>query len=338
MRIQDSNGIKGHYYYEVDAESKPLGVGGMGKVLRGLRINEDTGTRKEVAVKFLYSDLPPHVIERARRESSVHIQHENLVEMIDFVQIVDTNGVQRNHVVSEFLHGVILSDLLKGNVVDYNDEEISFAANLYELYRADKFEFTCTIAKGILSGLMTLHDMGYIHRDLDPSNIMITGDGKIKIIDFGISKRISALDTQDRKLTSTGQFVGKAAYAAPELVRGFVNDQNVTTDIYAVGIILYQLYTGRLPFEGAQNDVLEMQLRQPLPLKNIDNKALRNIIQKATEKRQIDRYQSVAEFRADMDRGTVASATDIDSDTMIWGTAAGIVGFGLGCVLRLLIN
>ena len=86
--------------------------------------------------------------------------------------------------------------------------------------------FALLVIKNILSGIMALHDKGYIHRDLDPSNIMITSDRKIKIIDYGIAKQLSTLTTQDQQLTTAGQFMGKATYASPELVVGDVVHQN----------------------------------------------------------------------------------------------------------------
>ncbi len=154
----------------------------------------------------------------------------------------------------------------------------------------------------VLSGMMALHDNGYIHRDIDPSNIMITSDGKIKIIDFGISKKINNPFQNSPHLTSAGQFMGKAAYAAPELVTGDIAHQNQTTDIYAVGIMLYQLATNLLPFEGSTHEVMEMQLHQLIPYEKVVDEHLRRIVQKATAKRQTDRYISAAEFRVDIER------------------------------------
>lgn len=95
-----------------------------------------------------------------------------------------------------------------------------------------------------------MHDKGYIHRDLDPSNIMITSDRKIKIIDYGIAKQLSTLTTQDQQLTTAGQFMGKATYASPELVVGDVVHQNETTDIYDIGIMLFQFIVGHVPLRG----------------------------------------------------------------------------------------
>ena len=288
-------------HYEIDTEEKPLGVGGMGQVFKGIRVDEKTGVRIPVAIKFLFDDLPVNVIERARREASIQIHNENLVEMYGFIQIDEEIAPgkvhERYHVVSELLHGVMLYDLLKGKVTDNEGSLIPFAEELYRMYQNERREFAVFIIKNVLSGIMALHDKGYVHRDIDPSNIMITSDRKVKIIDFGIAKQMSTLNTQDQLLTTAGMFMGKAAYAAPELVLGDVSHQNETTDIYAIGIMFFQLVTGNLPFEGATHEILEMQQHKKMPLQLIEDKALRKIIGKATEKEQSKRYQSAAEFR-----------------------------------------
>lgn len=128
--------------------------------------------------------------------------------------------------------------------------DIPFAQELYNQYVTDRCGFALLVIKNILSGIMALHDKGYIHRDLDPSNIMITSDRKIKIIDYGIAKQLSTLTTQDQQLTTAGQFMGKATYASPELVVGDVVHQNETTDIYAIGIMLFQFIVGHVPLRG----------------------------------------------------------------------------------------
>lgn len=305
IKIQGINEIENGIVYEVDTDSKPLGVGGMGQVFRGTRIHAK-GVRVEVAIKFLFDDLPQHVIERARREASIQIHNENLVEMFGFIQIDEriTPEIvhQRYHVVSELLEGVMLYDLLKGKTTDNEGKGIEFAEELYHQYQNDTFNFALFIVKNVLSGIMALHDKGYIHRDIDPSNIMITADRKVKIIDFGIAKQLSTLNTQDQMLTTAGQFMGKATYAAPELVVGDVVHQNKTTDIYAVGILLFQLIAGHLPFDGATHEVLDMQLHKKIPLQEIPQKNIRKIIAKATEKKQMDRFQSAAEFRVALEQ------------------------------------
>ena len=328
--IQGEEEKRQHIHYEVNPSLPSLGEGGMGQVLRGVRVNEQNGLRQDVAIKFLFEDLPAHAIERARREASIQIHNENLVEMFGFIEIVENpqaaEPTRRYHVVSELLEGVMLFDLLNGKTTDKYGTEIEYAQELYNKYLNDKFGFAVLMVKNVLSGLMALHDKGYIHRDLDPSNIMITRDRKIKIIDFGIAKQLNSLNTQDQQLTSTGQFIGKAAYAAPELVLGDIHSQDKTTDIYAVGIMLYQFIVGSLPFEGTIAELIEQQLHQKMPLKNVPYKKIRNIIAKATAKKQSERYQSAAEMRVDMEHLSKADA--VPSKTVVDGISMRLSDIG----------
>lgn len=286
-------------HYEVDTSLPPIGAGGMGQVMRGVRVQNNV--RRAAAVKFLFDDLPESAIERSRREASVKISNENLVEMFGFIEMdtVDASGNvhKRYHVASELLNGVMLHDLLRGKTTDASGEEIPFAKELYRQYSCDRMRFAVYIIRNVLSGIMALHDAGCIHRDIDPSNIMITSDGKVKVIDFGICRRIGEGVDADRHLTSAGQFMGKAAYAAPELVTGDIAHQAETTDLYAIGIMFYELITGKVPFDGATHEVLAKQMKEKVPVKNVADKYARKVIEKATAKKQDERYASAAEFR-----------------------------------------
>jgi len=334
IRIQGENERQKGIYYEYDPSEAPLGEGGMGKVYKGWCCSETTNQRREVAIKFLYSDLPPHVIARARREAAVQLRNDNLVEMFGFVEINanDELGqpIVRYHVISEYLHGVTLDKLLSGNVCDSKGNVIPFAQELYGKFLNNSYSFALTIVRSLLSGLMALHDAGYIHRDIDPSNIMITSDGKIKLIDFGIAKKLSGNNTKESSYTVDGQFIGKPKYAAPELVRGLVDSQNQTTDIYAVGILLYQLLTGKVPFDGEMAEVLEMQLNKKMPLHNVKQKQIKEVIKTATQKKRSLRYQSAAEFRVAIDKLVPlqypAKTIDIKSISIVVGSAAVFVG------------
>lgn len=307
FNLQDKDGIQRGYHYEVDSSLPPLGMGGMGQVVRGELVDEKTRIRRPVAIKFLYDDLPDNVVERAKQEASIQIQSENLVEMLGFLQVEDNSSgtvIIRNHVVSELLHGVRLLDLLKGRVTDNENVPIAYAQELYDLYNKNRDLFAVQIIKSVLSGLMALHDKGYIHRDVDPSNVMITSDRKIKLIDFGVVKSISSKTGQnENQLTNVGTFIGKPNYAAPELVSGEIEQQDWTTDIYAVGIMLFQLLVGHLPFQGfSQAELMSKQLNEKVPVQEIQNKRLAEIVAHATEKNQENRYQSAAEFRAAIDK------------------------------------
>ena len=121
------------------------------------------------------------------------------------------------------------------------------------------------------------------------------------IADFGIAKKENKLTTNDRGLTSSGVFMGKAEYAAPELVLGDLKHQNQTTDIYAMGILLFQCIVGHVPFEGPSNIVLDNQLHKKLPLSLIKDKGIRNVIACATDKDQKVRYQSASQMRVAME-------------------------------------
>ena len=304
VKIQGEEEFRTGVYYEVDLSQSPIGEGGMGRVYKGVRIDTSSGIKRPVAVKFLYDGLPQNVLDRAIREASIKIKCENLIEMIAFVnmQQQEANGavVNHYHVISELLDGVMLHDLVKGKTTDPIGNEIAYAREMYALYQKDRQAFVIEITKKVLAGLGYLHDTGYVHRDIDPSNIMLTADRKIKLIDFGVAHKME-VQQSGPLLTRVGSFLGKAEYAAPELVLGDVFHQNATTDIYAVGILMFQLLTGSLPFTGSLQDVMQMQREMDVPVNAINDKKLRGIVAKATAKKQSERYQSCAEFRVALD-------------------------------------
>lgn len=313
IRLQGKAEKEAGIFYEVDSDSTPIGEGGMGKVYQGKSVNTHTGVTRPVAIKFLFMDLPEEAVDRAKREASIRLRNDNLIEMLGFIETEESRDgriVKHYHVVSELLHGVALSDIIQGKCTGPKGEEIPYARELMELFQNNPDEFAKTIIKAALSGLMALHDAGYIHRDLDPSNIFITEDGHIKIIDFGISKQLKNLNADEKQLTVAGAFMGKPEYAAPELALGDLQHQNVTTDIYAIGVLLYQCLTGKVPFEGTRFDILDKQVKEKLPTNELKNKELKRIINKATEKRQELRYQTAAEMRVDVESLDVKRATD----------------------------
>ena len=331
-KIQGTNEKKQGIYYVIDKASL-LGEGGMGTVYKGTYVNESTGETREAAVKIL-KDLDDEELERARREASIRLRNDNLIEMYGFDEEIITGEIQkkkRYHVAMEFLDGITLEDFLEGKLEGASGEISPQIEDYYSLYQKDPRSFATKIVRNVLSGLMTLHDAGYIHRDIDPTNIMLTTDGRIKIIDFGIAKKIRNLGSGDRSLTRTGMFTGKARYAAPELVHGDVKHQNQTTDIYAVGILHYQCLVGHVPFEGPDYEVLQMQLTKNVPLREIKDKSLGAIISKATNKKQSKRYQSASEYRVALD--------NYSPNSILWNwamIAAGISGLAIGAFLALM--
>ena len=314
-------------HYEFDLDSAPIGEGGMGVVYRGVKIDEHNGLKTDVAIKVLHDNLPDEAYARAEREASIQIKHTNLVEMYGLISEYEADrfGMRKTHhyVISELLHGVELSDLLAGKFDNSDGTENPFAKALYSKYIKNRKEASVDIIRSISSGVLALHDAGYIQRDIDPSNIMVTDDGSIKLIDFGIAKNLNTLNTSDKLTTTTGKFIGKAEYASPELVLGDVKNHNYTTDIYALGILLFRLLTGKLPFTGTQYEVLQKQLKSKIPARFVGDAGMAKVIKKATEKNQSARYASVAEFRVAVDEAARHNGKRIP--VWIYGIAASLI-------------
>lgn len=285
IRLQNPIDKQLYQYYEFDPENRSsmLGKGGMGVVFKGKLTHNDTGRSEDVAIKVLFKDLSEESVMRARREASIQITHENIVRMYGFVETTDQDGQPKYHVVSEYLDGEPLSEILK--------RQGSFSI--------DK---ALAITKHILSALLMLHNKGYVHRDIDPSNIMVCKDGKIKLIDFGIAKNLNESQEEAKNCTIGGKFIGKVNYASPEQVRGEHWLTNQKSDIYSVGILLYELIYGRLPFQGTTHQIMTGHLQEPIVFDNAIPKDIKYIITKATSKKQENRYQTAAEFIVDIEK------------------------------------
>jgi TPR repeat protein len=250
-----------------------LGAGGMGRVFKGQEIS----TNKEVAIKVLYRDLTENVsnVERVKRASEIKLKHANLIEMLDFIE---QDGIY--HDVSVYVAGEDLSKKMSSNK----------AQN--KVFSYDEIK---PIINGVLNGLEVLHQNGIIHRDIDPSNIRICSDGNVKLMDYGVV-RITGGKT--KSLTGVGTLIGKPNYSPPEQIKGENEKINETTDLYALGITIYEMLTGNAPFEkGNEFDTMQAQVSSPLPKSNVLNEAIYDFLDKATAKEQINRFQSVVEFR-----------------------------------------
>ena len=308
MNIVRFQGETPQIYYEFDKDSAPLGEGGMGRVYQGLRVDTVMGYQSVIAVKCIKPELVSNatVIQRAQREASVRLDHANLIRMYGFFSGAEfsqfTGGyIPSYYIAMERLVGVNLDEVLfKGIVTDRSGLVVPIADELRQSYEADRVSASISVMRSVLSGMSYLHQNGFIHRDLDPSNVMLTQEGSTKIIDFGICKRIGVSSYGGASLTQAGQFLGKVAYAAPELIIGDLKTQGPVTDIYAAGIMLYQMIMGGFPATGSDQEVMDAHLKGKLDFSGIQNKRLRKILEKATQKDPFKRYSSAAEFSADL--------------------------------------
>jgi tRNA A-37 threonylcarbamoyl transferase component Bud32 len=245
-----------------------VGHGGMAVVYRG----RDTILDREVAVKVLHAHLADREESRRRLEREAKtvakLHHDNIVEIFDSS---DPARARESYIVCEFIHGVTLRDWL-------DDRWVARPV------------LAAMIAHRLCLPLEHAHSMGIVHRDIKPENVMIREDGVLKLMDFGIAQ---ILDTQ--RLTTTGQLLGSPAYMAPELINGKPVDKRI--DIFALGVMIYQLATGELPFSGRNpaqvlNRILEGDYKPAAQINSKVDEDLEAIIAKALALKPEDRYQS----------------------------------------------
>lgn len=251
-----------------------VGQGGMANVF----LARDLILDRDVAVKVLRYDFQDNkdAIRRFQREamSASQLLHHNIVEVYD----VDEEDNQQ-YIVMEFVQGTDLKSFIHQNA------PISL-------------ELVVSIMSQILSGIDVAHKNRIIHRDIKPQNILITNQNEVKITDFGIAIALS-----DTSITQTNTLLGSVHYISPEQARG----SNATTksDIYALGVVLYELITGSVPFDGESAVSIALKHFQesfPRIREGLDYvpQSLENVVLKATAKEPQDRYNSVQEMLNDL--------------------------------------
>src|SRR5689334_17926471 len=201
-----------------------VGQGGMAIVYRGI----DRQLKRVVAIKVLHKHLADYQEARDRFEREAQavakLRHENIVEIFDYSGAQAAEAAGSSYIVTEFIDGQTLKQHITDRPIGYP-------------------ELGAMIVLQVCRALAHAHSVGILHRDVKPENIMIRGDGVVKLMDFGIAHMVDL-----ERLTVTGQLLGSPAYMAPEHVEGRPLD--FRTDVFAVGIVLYQLSVGKLPFEG----------------------------------------------------------------------------------------
>jgi serine/threonine protein kinase len=279
-----------------------LGGGGMGVVYKA----KDTRLGRNVALKFLPDDISqnPQTIERFRREARAasSLNHPNICTIYDAGEF---DG--RPFIAMELLEGQTLRNRISGTSIPVSE--------------------LLDIGIQIVDGLHAAHSKGVVHRDIKPANIFLVDKGQAKILDFGLAKmgrqeqQIAALAEtsfrtqvdQSALLTSPGSSIGTVAYMSPEQARG--EELDARSDLFSLGVVLYEMCTGLIPFAGATAALIfDGILRsEATPATTINPKlpvAIENIFAKALEKDTDLRYQTAAELRTDLKR----LKRDIDSN------------------------
>jgi hypothetical protein len=294
--------LEGRYLIE-----KVLGEGGMGVVYRA----KHTMLGKSLAVKVLRAEVSKdsEIVQRFRQEaqSATEIGNEHIIDISDFGTMPDG----ATYFVMEYLDGIAITKAL-------------------EIERPISAARTVRIAKQICTALGAAHSANIVHRDLKPDNIYLVKRSNdtdfVKVLDFGIAKVGGATS----KLTRAGAVFGTPHYMSPEQCAGTEVDQR--TDIYALGIILYEMVTGRVPFDADNlmgiltKHLYEKPLapRELLPTSEIPP-ALESVIMKALEKNREQRYQTMQEMREDLERieqGLVPTAVTDASERAAAGALA----------------
>ncbi|MBA2768139.1 MAG: Stk1 family PASTA domain-containing Ser/Thr kinase [Sporichthyaceae bacterium] len=288
-----------------------LGRGGMAEVHQG----RDARLGRTVAVKMLRPDLArdPSFQARFRREahSAASLNHPSVVAVYDTGED-EFAGNPVPYIVMEHVEGSTLRDLLASG-------------------RRLVPERALEITDGVLNALAYSHQQGIVHRDIKPANVMLTRDGEVKVMDFGIARAVA--DT-GATMTQTSAVIGTAQYLSPEQARG--EQVDARSDIYSTGCLLYELLTGRPPFVGdSPVSVAYQHVREePVPPSEFDPDVPANadaIVLKALAKDRAHRYQSAGEMRADIAAALAgrqvaapaASATQrIDQTSVIGRTSA----------------
>ncbi|MEJ7586391.1 MAG: serine/threonine-protein kinase [Ferruginibacter sp.] len=254
--------------YEINAH---LGQGGMGNVFRAT----DNMLGREVALKMLHPrlTLEPQFLERFKKEARILAQllHPNIAVIYNFIEQAG------NHfMVMEYVEGTSLDDLLKK-------------------YGVLPAEFVVPVFIQALEGLHHAHKKNIFHRDIKPANLMITGDGTLKLMDFGIAKVAG-----EQKMTQVNKIVGTIEFMAPELIEG--KDASSLSDIYSMGATLYELISGKIPFEGSTDfnlmqAILKSKTKPPEKINAGIPKSLSDIVLKAMEKNPEQRYPNPRAFQ-----------------------------------------
>ena len=263
---------------------RPLGSGGMGEVY----LAQDQRLDRLVALKILpaYFAADDARLGRFQREARAAsaLNHPNILTIHE---VGESGGTY--FIATEFIDGPTLRELTSRESLPIND--------------------VVDIVEQVASGLATAHQAGIVHRDIKPENIMRRTDGLVKVLDFGIAKLLERHDSDQAQLsvhTELGVVMGTVDYMSPEQARGLPVDER--TDIWSLGVVLYEMLAQRLPFSGAtrMDSMVAILEREPLPLYEASNghhpalRSLQKIVESCLHKERDQRYQSIDQLLGDL--------------------------------------
>ncbi len=252
-----------------------LGEGGMGAVYRGV----DVMVERDVAIKMLRPEIArqPEIVERFRAEAVAlaRLNHPNIATLYSFFREGD-----EYFMVMEFVLGRTLESIIRDFPVMRSEQAIA-------------------ISSQVLDAVEHAHSYGILHRDIKPANIMLTGAGQVKVTDFGIARVLGKART-----TQAGCIYGTLEYLAPERVRG--QEADIRSDLYSMGVVLYEMLSGRLPFERDNSyDLMRAHLEETPPsfasfgLTSVPSE-LEKVVAKALAKLPEERFATAGEFRTSL--------------------------------------
>lgn len=261
-----------------------IGEGGMGEVY----VAEDMTLPRQVAIKI----LPPHLMTDAERVQRF-MQEARLISRLNHPNILTIHEVMLDgkwpYIVTEFVEGITLRQKMNGGPMRLSE--------------------ALDIVAQVTSALETAHQAEIVHRDVKPENVMIRRDGYVKVLDFGLAKLLAAeiesAETPTRALikSEVGIVMGTVQYMSPEQARGLPIDAR--TDVWSLGVVLYEMITGRAPFEGStSSDVIASILKtEPPPLLHFQPEipiTLQQLVRKALRKDYAERYRTAGEMAVDL--------------------------------------
>ena len=282
--------------YEI---TEKIAQGGMSIVYKALDLN----LNRYDAVKVLKEEFASNkeILERFKQEANAvaFLSHPNIVNIYNV-------GSEENihYIVMEFVKGLTLKEIIRSKGMLPNEMLLNYS---YQIARA----------------LECAHNNNIIHRDIKPHNIIVTKDDLVKVTDFGIAKH-----SDSATITNSGKIIGSAHYFSPEQARGNLTDRR--SDIYSLGIVMYEMATGVVPFDAESPITIALKhMQEPLPSPKLINKKLTDgiekVIMKATEKNPIDRYQRIEDMMMDLrtlmagERLPIIPAENNNGNTQIMG-------------------